>query len=877
MIIIVLSLSCYIMICHGFVVVRHQHQHHHDNNNNHHDVIHMRRTTTKGITSSFLVSFTTTVGSIIKKKQYQLMSSPKETAEISSNIKDQKTQTKQNDNYNVDDEEVVLVPDQFDDFSFIRKVSNDKNDKNIQNDDNYYDIAVSGITFQTDILSQKYYNAIISNPKFSTLLALKNDDSNNNDSNNNDTNKESDENMISLQNEIQKIVWIMTTKDTINAILKQNGMEISIKDDINNDKNPIYNLPIDLIRIRQITNNDDDNMIITPYMSYNEFLNVWKPGMIYDFIIRNVSCGMKELSMEEILDALDPNGIYHKQANDAGIALPTGKPTTSTKSSTTKSNNNIENNSNDILNSKNSNDDNSIETVGDLIDSYYDEYEMSIEKMVQYNKERATNTPMEVVNVNDTNNIVNIDKYKVIHVSQLYQWINDNENSASSSDVVTTDKTLRHIMNAFVNDGCLIVDISNDTLSLSLSSHIETTTMINDMWNITKTFFHRMKTNNKENDQTLPPPPLLHNANIIGSKHAKIGYVSYHNNNMQILETRKIRSNCSNQLQDDDDDISVPKDGLLINEKIILQHAFDYITKIGKYIIQIAVTASTTEAFRYDTKNNHIMNFHNVYQSSKLLVNELIDDGKELTTIVHNQKNPKQNTQQKNNNNNNNIKNKKPNTNININTNTNNINSNNKESSTCMSPQRLCRYSNEMDSDNNSTVDVTTNNNARQQQYREIFGAHVDSTFITAVPVAEVSGLEIYDEFNECWYRPEYIAKCHYDKHYNNTVNDDTTNDYPWYTRYIVYIPGELLQIVSRNEIVASVHRVVASAKTEQPRYSVPVLLRGRIGQKLDCKRYIGPCRYDSDNDINNNDITDSPLLQQCDQMTMDDIMNIIG
>ena len=50
-------------------------------------------------------------------------------------------------------------------------------------------------------------------------------------------------------------------------------------------------------------------------------------------------------------------------------------------------------------------------------------------------------------------------------------------------------------------------------------------------------------------------------------------------------------------------------------------------------------------------------------------------------------------------------------------------------------------------------------------------------------------------------------------------------------------MPGEFLQIVSRNEISAAVHRVVASGP---PRISAPVLVRGRPGVTMDVQRYLG-------------------------------------
>jgi isopenicillin N synthase-like dioxygenase len=78
----------------------------------------------------------------------------------------------------------------------------------------------------------------------------------------------------------------------------------------------------------------------------------------------------------------------------------------------------------------------------------------------------------------------------------------------------------------------------------------------------------------------------------------------------------------------------------------------------------------------------------------------------------------------------------------------------------------------------------------------------------------------------------------------------------PWHARYVVMMPGEFLQIVTRNEVPAAVHRVVA-AKGEA-RLSAPILLRGRPGTKLDVARYLGEKNH--------------PLLIQCDGMNMEQI-----
>ena len=138
------------------------------------------------------------------------------------------------------------------------------------------------------------------------------------------------------------------------------------------------------------------------------------------------------------------------------------------------------------------------------------------------------------------------------------------------------------------------------------------------------------------------------------------------------------------------------------------------------------------------------------------------------------------------------------------------------------------------------------------QSFKEIFGAHTDSSFITVVPVALVSGLEVYDEDAETWYRPELMARKHWEQQ-----QQDSGEESSWHARYVVMMPGELLQLLTRNEVPATVHRVVA-VHDGPSRISSPMLLRGRPGTKMDVARYL--------------DKDDDPLLTECDGMTIEQI-----
>jgi isopenicillin N synthase-like dioxygenase len=146
----------------------------------------------------------------------------------------------------------------------------------------------------------------------------------------------------------------------------------------------------------------------------------------------------------------------------------------------------------------------------------------------------------------------------------------------------------------------------------------------------------------------------------------------------------------------------------------------------------------------------------------------------------------------------------------------------------------------------------------------------LNCVFTFKVPVAAVSGLEVFDEGADQWYRPELTARRHWramrvskgddPDAFTETVQEQggTTRILPWYSRYLVLMPGDLLQITSGDEVAAAVHRVVATSQSVA-RLSAPILLRGRPGTILDCHRYLGGTGR-------------SALLDSCHGMTIESI-----
>ena len=384
---------------------------------------------------------------------------------------------------------------------------------------------------------------------------------------------------------------------------------------------------------------------------------------------------------------------------------------------------------------------------------------------------------------------------------------------------------LLHVMDALANHGCLIVDLTDgDELP-------EEALKMSKMWETTASLFEKAGTD-EDAIKNLPP---MQEADGVGSSHAAVGFLSVNDGDQQFLETRIRRS-----------------DGTLLPEGVhsvigqdgvqSMVDAFNIMAEVGKDIVRIATAAASDEAKAFVSVGSVVsdeekgspsiagLTFEEASASgiwedgdnsdrrasedditrskilssdaAMLLTEEIMDDGKPLL----------------------------------------NQDFENNEGTVSMSPHRMCRYSNNKESKEKSNA-------------REIFGAHTDTSFVTIVPAASVSGLEVFDEDALEWYRPELRALKDAKQLDPKRKMD---SQFPWHCRYLIVMPGELLQITSRNNIPAVVHRVVAT--NEKPRLSAPVLLRARPGTKMDVERYMGSLDKADD------------LLQSCNGMKMEEI-----
>ena len=375
---------------------------------------------------------------------------------------------------------------------------------------------------------------------------------------------------------------------------------------------------------------------------------------------------------------------------------------------------------------------------------------------------------------------------------------------------------LAHVMDGLVSHGCLVVDLTDGGTNFDIAGKTSS------MWETVSKFFTTLD-ESPEKETLLSPME-----SIEASPFAKLGYANYQNG-VKFLETRLDRK--QNTVLPADIHSIIGSDG---SEQ--LQQSFEALAEVGKAVVRIATAASSWESKGFpsgmDAPSISGVSFGRGNEAgidsgtdddagdpesaikasiaATRMVRELVDDGTVLDANIM-------------------------------------------EGDVSMSPHRFCYYTNGADENSESSTNA-----------KEVFGGHTDSSFVTMIPVAAVAGFEVFDESAAKWYRPELRALDHWREEQvkkggdpNSLVDLVGIRELPWHARYVVIIPGEYLQIVSRNEIESAVHRVVATSKA---RLSAPVLLRGRPGVKIDVPRYLGS--------------TNHGLLEEVNGMVMEDLHN---
>jgi hypothetical protein len=664
-----------------------------------------------------------------------------------------------------------------------------------------YNLGISGISFGTGPLSQRMHNVMTQKSSVAK------------------TADPSSAAMISTEVQRGFLLYAMdfTAKEAVRAALLENGLELVLSED--EEDEGMWG-EIDLIRLLNDGENESSDGVL--YDSWLDAIGTgnWTPGQAFSFVARNVPAKMRELTMDELLQALDPQGELRQQAHDKGMYMP------------------------DIV---------AIKTLQD---------------MANENVRRTELTPREAAVSEDQaySGMQDQRGYQVIPAKDLLiaATLKDDDDDDDDETAKSKRKTILHVMDALVSHGSLIVDVTNG------GTDMEDAKTMAAMWNTVEAFYEKVdaavaleeassssasndigSTDNDDMKELIASG--MRTALETGSPHAKVGFASYDSGNMQFLETRWDRQEGSlwpREAQSVLNSIGAESEDHQ-NSVSSLKAAFDLVAAVTKNIVRLAVATSTLEAAQVDMVADTTSSSSwrtRAFQAAELLSNEIVDDAKPLDSSIENS-----------------------------------------EGSVSMSPHRLCRYSNkgqqpqQQQPQNDLTTGKKKKTESPQLKSREIFGAHTDSTFITAVPVAAVSGLEVFDEDAEQWYRPELMARKHYhqqnDKNRNEPTSDNDSSNIPWYARYFVCLPGELLQLTTRNEIMAAVHRVVAT-ENGPSRLSAPMLIRGRPGTRLGVNRYLlqedillqRRRNNDRDNDGGDNDEDNYSLLEDCNGMTIEQI-----
>eukprot|EP00536_Pseudo-nitzschia_multiseries_P014367 jgi/Psemu1/262121/estExt_Genewise1Plus.C_6940003 len=567
-----------------------------------------------------------------------------------------------------------------------------------------YNLGVCGKDFQTGSLSKRMYDTIVS----TSAMAM------------------SDE----IKQAFTLYAMDFTAKEATRAALGQNGLQMVLQEE---DEDQGMWGDVEVVRLYDSSEQPGNKL----YDSLEEAIVDWTPGQTFDFVVRQVPAKMQELSIDELVQALDPEGKLREEAKERGG-------------------------------------DDAGEPDEEALLSIIDDGMTSLADMANDNVRRVEEAPRGSTDANSAYSGGASRGYRVINRSDLSR-------DSINADGTENENTLVHVMNALVAHGVLLVDLTDGGTSFKDAE------LMAQMWNTADKFFE------KSSDSSVAAGlPGMTTVMETGSQHAMVGYSEYDAGSMKFLETRRERK--SGKILPEEAKEFLGDDGTSA-----LESSFDLIAQTGKDVVRIAVAASSVENgafFDADAADEEVAERDQMILASKgatLLVNELVDDGKPLPSGVE---------------------------------------IDHSEGDVSMSPYRLCRYTDTREETGSS---------------REVFGAHTDTSFVTLVPVAEISGLEVYDEDAEKWYRPELRARAHWEEEQKAIGKDpslqyDETSDgkqIPWHSRYLAIMPGENLQLATRNEIPAAIHRVVA-VKGEQARVSAPVLLRGRPGTKFLTERYIG-------------------------------------
>jgi phosphopantetheinyl transferase (holo-ACP synthase) len=145
-----------------------------------------------------------------------------------------------------------------------------------------YNLGISGESFQTGPLGKRMFEAIVTRTE------------------------------LEMSDEIKEAFTLyamdFTAKEATRAALTQNGMEMALQEE--EEDQGMWG-DVEAIRLY-----DEKTGIrfSTMYDSLEEAVKQWTPGQPFDFVARQVPAKIRELSIEELVQALDPDGLLREEA-----------------------------------------------------------------------------------------------------------------------------------------------------------------------------------------------------------------------------------------------------------------------------------------------------------------------------------------------------------------------------------------------------------------------------------------------------------------------------------------------------------------------------------------------------------------------------------
>jgi hypothetical protein len=147
-----------------------------------------------------------------------------------------------------------------------------------------YNLGISGKDFQTGSLSKRMFDAIVSR----TSLEM------------------SDE----IKQAFTLYAMDFTAKEAARVALRQNGLEMVLQEE--EEDQGMWG-DVEAVRLYDMTT---DTPLPILYDSLDDAVMDWTPGQTFDFVVRQVPAKMRELSIEELVQALDPDGSLREEATE---------------------------------------------------------------------------------------------------------------------------------------------------------------------------------------------------------------------------------------------------------------------------------------------------------------------------------------------------------------------------------------------------------------------------------------------------------------------------------------------------------------------------------------------------------------------------------